>query len=587
MTRWALCIGALPLLLGCGPTILQAAPGGSARTAKTGAYQAPGELVRRAHSDCNAGRRVLFVGARGISPGDRLQLLAQIVGAQPGCEVVTATMALESPNWTYVSWLPDTDETTTAPGEPRPRPITVQEVHGQARGTTSDRGQFSGCAPGQTWIQLFPPGFSARKQQRVMAGLPPMPGCQKVAAVQDKLPRPQGRISLVYGVPTGDYNAGSPQDKLPVDTARKRRRKASFKPLSPAVTFRNGPYASLIRSARVGGKGRIWDQLPARGPTIVSMFASWCEACLKDEELSLVGQLARESKEAGIRFLNLADGTGKITPEVGKLKRHPKATNFVYPVYVIRDRLENLRDRVEPFEVGLPLFFVMSGRRVLAVRFGGLSDDVIGDLIDAAQAAPLPKPRRNQRLAEILKARRQAEAEEDSALADGHEIAPLTSTQGLEPVELKPEPAPPKPAREKKPKPSVEAAAPEPPSPPMPAKSKWGWGLIGGAAALLGAATATWVAGENRVEPFRSFDGNGVNEGGSQTDALAAEEFSNAMRGTTLAFGILGIAAAATGIALLATGRSGKGTVTTGDAQRAPTLTVVPTGAGAALGVSF
>ncbi len=606
IARLALCI-TISSLMGCS-SVVHTLPAGDARTADTGTYDTPGELLRRAQRDCASGQRVILIGAGRITASDRLRLLAQIVGNHPSCEVVTASTNLTAPAWTYVSWRPDRQETQTLPGEPRPRPITVQELQGDTRrNTVRGRAQFAGCAPGQTWLQVFPPKSSARHQRRVMAGLPPMAGCQKVAAVQDQLPRPQGRLSIVLGVPNMRYDAGSPQAKIPAAKVTVRQRKASFKPLSPSVTFLNGPYTTIKRGGRVGKRGRIWEHMPTRRPIIVAMFASWCEACLKNKELRYVQRLKQAAQMNNIRFLNIADGTGKIRAEVRKLSGHVKASQFVFPIYVIRDRLENLRQRVKPFEVGLPLFFVMHGRRVQGVRFGGLDDDVISDLIDAAKASPLPTDQRNHRLAQILENRRVALEEEARALVDIGEIRPLAdppitpSTPPLEEVELQPEliPAPPKPpvvvsappkVEPKVTKPVVEVAPPKPvttpevPSPPMSTRHKWGWGLIGSAAALFGGATATWLIGEKYVEPFRKTNEQGVIFA-RQAAAPEAESFGNAMRVTTIALGVLGVAAAATGIAFLTIKTSGEGTITS--QEEGAVITLVPTGDGAALGVTF
>ena len=552
-------------------------------------YRHPGPLLRQAAADCAAGRRVLMLASPEVNTIERLTTLSRVSETSPGCQIVTARAPHLSGNpWTYVAWRPARYEGMTPQGAPRPPPVEVQQLHGKsARSAAGGRAKFLGCGPGQAWLQVFPPDIRESRRKRVMSTLPAQAGCQKVEAYQDKIPRPQGRVSLVLGrrirhlthVETPDATLG--QEEGPP----RRARKASFEMLEIPVRFGNGGYLALKPGRRVGGRGRVYEHMGGKGPTIVAMFASWCTACLKAEELKLVKRLAWLSKARGVRFLNMADGQGEVAAELRKLRHHARAKQFVYPVLVIKDRLVNLKENVTPFEAGLPLFLVMDGRKIHAYRFGTLDEQVIVDLVEAALAPTSSQKERQRHMRRVL-----AAAEPAPAPGPKKAVRPSLEMPTIVPEEQA-QPAPAKIAAkpiavQPKPKPSPGSAGA---GDTTSSTRTWGWVLSSAGAAMLVGSAVTIALGETRVSPYDDMDPNRVVQGGlTQVEAEQAGTFATTMRFTALGLGIAGAAALTSGVVMLMRKGSVRGRIVAPSmSDGEPTVRITPLGTGASVEVVF
>lgn len=359
-----------------------------------------GGLAARAVPDCAAGRRVLVLATTEAKVLDKLELLEQVI-SHGKCLVGTATLDKEPPSpWLYASWDPvdpDADPPAWAP--------SVAAEVAWAPGSrdwmvAADQAVRGACDAGRSVAVVLPPGLPEAQRQGLVASLRGEAGasCELVTAVFDRPAISKSTVVLTWRLPWSggvtsyfDYERrGRLADYLPQPAEPEPP-----PPVPPAFTVAELPIPLAdVPSRRLEGptagaapREPLLSLLPRKGPAILGVFASWCKPCLEDAELDLVADLSRRARSSGAVFLNVADASGDLAAEAGKVANLLGRRPLVLPVHVAQSRLQMLPGYEDTF-TSLPLFLVVRDRQVVAYRQGRLDEHAVERLARAVTAPP-------------------------------------------------------------------------------------------------------------------------------------------------------------------------------------------------------
>lgn len=146
-------------------------------------------------------------------------------------------------------------------------------------------------------------------------------------------------------------------------------------------------YANMVEGAYVpkpgarGKKRRLVDHLRSFDGLVIAFWATWCEPCIADEELSMLRDLQGQLRQNKLELVSFA------VDELSKVRGHRKRSRWIYPLWQRKDaHLEMLpRAFVSKVGVGLPLFLVLNRDGEIRYYHGSpLDRDVVRELVTAA-----------------------------------------------------------------------------------------------------------------------------------------------------------------------------------------------------------
>ena len=164
--------------------------------------------------------------------------------------------------------------------------------------------------------------------------------------------------------------------------------RAGLAPFSGGTISRaNGAPLETIAGVRVEGaqdrgkKQALGKHLAEQRGAVIGFWATWCKPCIADEELAHMKKMRAQLKPYGVDFVSV------LIDDLGKAQSHTKASQWLYPLWFVKDGHMNMlpRSMVQRVGLGLPFFLVVDRRG--AIRWfhkGKLEADTVRDLVTAA-----------------------------------------------------------------------------------------------------------------------------------------------------------------------------------------------------------
>ena len=142
----------------------------------------------------------------------------------------------------------------------------------------------------------------------------------------------------------------------------------------PSATLLQGPSKPAIERSIARTLG------PKRG-YVLAFWATWCKPCIADEELHHLEVLRKALDLQDVALISMA------IDDLEKVRAHPKASQWLYPLWHVQDGHINMlpREFINAVGLGLPLFLVLDRQgQVRWYRQRQLDEQAVGDFIHAA-----------------------------------------------------------------------------------------------------------------------------------------------------------------------------------------------------------
>ena len=162
-------------------------------------------------------------------------------------------------------------------------------------------------------------------------------------------------------------------------------RVAAVQPMTPVVKARLGDGIRIEDRLQKGKRSSLSSMLKLYDGLVISLWATWCVPCISDEELHHLRKLRAQLRRSGFALVSVA------IDDLDKVKQHPKAAKWLYPLYFQRDAHLNMVPKafVQKYGMGLPLFLLVSkSGRIHYFRKNKLDAAAVDGIVNTMMGMP-------------------------------------------------------------------------------------------------------------------------------------------------------------------------------------------------------